>query len=155
MQKITNPCALWMIIFSCFYEKQILSSHFAFLIPILYLLSKVRVNIYISLMRMLTQRGLFTVKIPILKNTENEVEVTAKKTIAEIVFFLLKCESVRTVILMDDTMNEIMARLHLTDVSTRQFFFKWETMLDSKIFILEGSSCRGPNWDMFAMHHFL
>lgn len=72
---------------------------------------------------MLTQRGLFTVKIPILKNTENEVEVTAKKTIAEIVFFLLKCESVRTVILMDDTMNEIMARLHLTDVSTRQFFF--------------------------------
>lgn len=87
MQKVTNPCALWMIIFSCFYEKQILSSHFAFLIPILYLLSKARVNIYISLMRMLTQRGLFTVKIPILKNTENEVEVTARKTIAEIVFF--------------------------------------------------------------------
>lgn len=125
MQKVTNPCALWMIIFSCFYEKQILSSHFAFLIPILYLLSKARVNIYISLMRMLTQRGLFTVKIPILKNTENEVEVTAEKTIAEIVFlffFLLTCESVRTVILMDDTMNETMAILHLTDVSTRLFF---------------------------------
>ena len=77
-------------------------------------------------MRMLTQRGLFTVKSPILKNTENEVEVTAilfLKTIAEIVFFfLLKCESVRTMNLTDDTKIEIMARLHLTDVSTRLTF---------------------------------
>lgn len=126
MQKVTNPCALWMIIFSYFYEKQILSSHFAFLIPILYLLSKARVNIYISLMRMLTQRGLFTVKSPILKNTENEVEVTAilfLENHSRDCLFLLKCESVRTMNLMDDTKIEIMARLHLTDVSTRLTFF--------------------------------
>lgn len=46
------------------------------------------------------------------------------KTTGEIVFFfLLKCESVRIMILMDDTMIEIMARLHLTDVSTRLIFF--------------------------------
>lgn len=120
MQKVTNPCALWMIIFSCFYERQILRSHFAFLIPFLYLLSKARVNIYISLMRTLAQRGLFTLKSPILKNTENVVKATA------ILFFenhsrdclsLLKCKSVRTMILMDDTMIEIMTSLHLTKVS--------------------------------------
>lgn len=90
------------------------------------------------------------------------------KTTGEIVFFfLLKCESVRIMILMDDTMIEIMARLHLTDVSTRLIFFfngrqcwsqKYSFWRAVHAEVLAGTCLQCTifsSWDMFAMHHVL
>lgn len=64
MQKITNSCALWMITFSRFYERQMQRSYFAFLIYFLYLLKKAGINRCIFLMKMLQLIFLFTVKNP-------------------------------------------------------------------------------------------